>query len=202
MPLLGLAPGPIERVRADVAVVPLFAGERPLRAAAGRVDWRLCGRLSHLFAAGRLSGEIGEAVLIPGGGGMRATRVLGVGLGERARVDAVLWEGWVTDVLERSRALGAQHAVVALPEIADALTERLAVFAKRAARVERPAEIALAPEPADAPGVADWLRGAARRSRPEGLEIRAPAEMRSPHGADPTPSGAVSSHAPAGRFTR
>ena len=46
MPQLALAPGPIERIRADVAVVPLFAGERPLRAAAGRVDWRLCGRLS------------------------------------------------------------------------------------------------------------------------------------------------------------
>src|SRR5215468_4661081 len=59
MAQLGLAPGPIERVRADVAVVALFAGERPLRAAAGRVDWRLCGRLSHLFAAGRLSGAIG-----------------------------------------------------------------------------------------------------------------------------------------------
>ena len=55
MPLLGLAPGSIERVRADLAVVPLFAGERPLLGAAGRVDWRLCGRLSHLFAAGHLS---------------------------------------------------------------------------------------------------------------------------------------------------
>jgi len=202
MPLLGLAPGPIERVRADLAVVPLFAGERPLLAAAGRVDWRLCGRLSHLFAAGRLSGEVGEAVLIPGGGGMRAARVLAVGLGERARIDAALWEGWVTDVLERSRALCARHSVVALPEIADALAERLAVFAKRAAGFERPAEIALAPEPAETPGVADWLRAAARRSRPEGLEILPPAEARSPHGADAAPSGSVSSHAPAGRSTR
>jgi hypothetical protein len=85
--LLGLAPGPIERVPADVAVVALFAGERPLRAAAGRVDWRLCGRLSHLFASGRLTGVEGEAVLIPGGGGMRAPRVMGVGFGERARAD-------------------------------------------------------------------------------------------------------------------
>ena len=83
MPQLGLAPGPIERVRADVAVVPLFANERPLRAAAGRVDWRLCGRLSHLFAAGRLAGAVGEAVLIPGGGGISAPRILGLGAGDQ-----------------------------------------------------------------------------------------------------------------------
>src|SRR5438093_7108686 len=101
MAQIGLAPGPIERVRADVAVVPLFANERPLRAAAGRVDWRLCGRLSHLFAAGRLSGAVGEAVLIPGGGGIFAPRVLGVGAGERDPIDAALWERWVIDALER-----------------------------------------------------------------------------------------------------
>ena len=88
MPLLALAPGPIERVRADVAIVPLFAGERPLRAAAGRVDWRLCGRLSHLFAAGRLTGAAGEAVLIPGGGGIFSPRVIGLGAGERGQIDA------------------------------------------------------------------------------------------------------------------
>jgi Cytosol aminopeptidase family, N-terminal domain len=84
MPQLGMAPGPIERIRADLAVVPLFEGERPLRAAAGRVDWRLCGRLSHLLADGHLSGAVGEAVLIPGGGGVCAPRVLGLGAGRRA----------------------------------------------------------------------------------------------------------------------
>src|SRR6185295_18830124 len=121
MPQLGLAPAPIERVRADLAVVPLFAHERPLRAAAGRVDWRLCGRLSHLFAEGRLSGAVGEAVLLPGGGGICAPRVLGVGARERARIDAAAWASWVADALARSRGLAAQSAVIALPELEVAL---------------------------------------------------------------------------------
>ena len=51
------------------------------------------------------------------------------------------------------------------------------------AQVELPAEIEIAPEPADAPGTADWLRGAARRARPEGLEIRLPNEPIAPQGA-------------------
>ncbi len=202
MPQLSLAPGPIERVRADLAVVPLFASERPLRAAAGRVDWRLCGRLSHLFAAGRLSGAVGEAVLIPGGGGIFAPRVLGIGAGERDRIDAALWERWLEDALARSRALAARRAVIALPELSVALTERLAVLAKRVACIELPTEIEIAPEPVDAPGTADWLRGAARRSRPEGLEICAPAEPATPQGVDPEPPRAWSSQESASRSTR
>jgi Cytosol aminopeptidase family, N-terminal domain len=203
MPQLALAPGPIERIRADVAVVPLFAGERPLRAAAGRVDWRLCGRLSHLLAAGRLAGAIGEAVLIPGGGGMCALRVLGVGAGDRDQIDAALFERWVDDALARARSLAARRAVIALPELAIALGERLTVVAKSVARIELPEVVEIAPEPSDAPGALDWLRGAARRARPEGLEIAAPVESSSaPHGATHEPSRTWSSQESAGRSTR
>jgi cytosol aminopeptidase family protein len=202
MPQLGLAPGPIERVRADLAVVPLFASERPLRAAAGRVDWRLCGRLSHLFAEGRLSGVVGEAVLLPGGGGICAPRVLGIGAGERAQIDAAAWASWLADALERSRGLSAQCAVIALPELELALAERLSQLAQSLARIEFPSEIEIAPEPVDASGTADWLRGAARRSRPEGLEIRSPNEPIAPQGVDPDSARGWSSQEPAGRFSR
>ena len=202
MPQIALAPGPIERVRADLAVVPLFANERPLRAAAGRVDWRLCGRLSHLFAAGRLSGAVGEAVLIPGGGGIFAPRVLGLGAGKREQIDAVAWSGWVADALERARSLAAARSVLALPELEIALAERLALLAKCVARVELPGEVEIAPEPGEAPGAADWLRGAARRARPEGLEIRSPDETVSPQGADLDSRRARSSQESAGRSTR
>jgi hypothetical protein len=200
--LLGLAPGPIERVHADVAVVALFAGERPLRAAAGRVDWRLCGRLSHLFAAGRLAGVEGEAVLIPGGGGMRAPRVMGVGFGERARADAQRWERWVADALERVAELSAHSAVIALPEVEGSLSERLSVLAKRLASCERPVEVEIAPEPAEASGTLEWLRSAARRSRTGSLVIRPPGDLQVPQGVDPVPQGGWSSTAPAGRSSR
>ena len=199
--MLGLAPGPIERVHADVAIVALFAGERPLRAAAGRVDWRLCGRLSHLFAAGRLAGVEGEAVLIPGGGGMRALRVMGVGFGERARADAQRWERWVSDVIERAGELAARRAVIALPEVEVVLQERLSAFARRLATCDLPVEVEIAAEPTEVTGTADWMRSSARRSRPNSPLVIRPPEAPSP-GVERLPQGAWSSTAPAGRSSR
>ena len=166
---LGLASGPIERVVADVAVVPLFASERPLRDAAGRVDWRLCGRLSHLFAAARLDGIAGEAVLIPGGGGLRAPRVLGLGLGLREELDGVRWQQWIADALLRAGALAARHAVIALPESGPALAGRLDALAACADREPSPEVVSLAPEPGDLDAAGEWLRAAVRRGRPAGL---------------------------------
>src|SRR5437667_11101312 len=43
----------------------IFTDERPLRGAAGLCDWRLCGRLSRLLRADRLSGREDEVVLLP-----------------------------------------------------------------------------------------------------------------------------------------
>src|SRR5262249_59539619 len=53
-----------EQAKVDCLVVAFFSDERPLRESAGRADWRLCGRLSQLLAAGRLTGRRGEAVLV------------------------------------------------------------------------------------------------------------------------------------------
>ena len=136
--------------------------------------------------------------MIPGGGGS-AHRVAGIAPAGAKRRGCSGSAGWrIPRGAWRWRRANRRRGA----EIADALAERLAVFGKHAARFEIPEEIALAPEPAEAPGVAEWLRAASRRSQPEGLVIRAPAEMRSPQGADTALSGAGSSHAPAGRSTR
>ena len=47
----------------DALVVPLWADVRPLRGAAGLLDWRLNGRLSQLLREGRLLGAAGEKLL-------------------------------------------------------------------------------------------------------------------------------------------
>jgi len=171
--VLRLAAGPIERVSADVAVVPLFAGERPLRDTAGRIDWRLCGRLSHLFAARRLDGASGEAVLVPGGGGVRARLVLGLGLGERPAVADLRepaspadstspssassrsassrsassgwerWPAWCGDALARARALDARHVALGVPGFGPALPERLAELLAAAGETEGTFDLAL-----------------------------------------------------------
>ena len=125
-----------------------------------------------------------------------------MGAGERARIDAAAWASWLADALARSRGLAAQRAVIALPELEVALGERLSQLAQSLAGIELPSEIEIAPEPVDAPGTVDWLRGAARRSRPEGLEIRAPNEPTAPQGAPTDTARGWSSQESAGRFSR
>ena len=185
MPQLGLAPGPIERVRADVAVVPLFAGERPLRAAAGRVDWRLCGRLSHLFARGtalrrgRRSGAASRAAAACARRACSAWARASARGSTRRR-----WASWVADALARRAGSRAQRAVIALPELEVRARRAARACSRRASRGSScPPRSRSRPSRSTRRARSDWLRGAARRSRPEGLEIRAPERTgRSPGG--------------------
>ena len=68
---------PVERVRADLLVAPFFAGERPLRGAAGRLDWRLCGHLSEMLRRNAFDGAEGDLILVPTGASARAPRACG-----------------------------------------------------------------------------------------------------------------------------
>ena len=66
----------------DTLVLSVFKSDRPLRGAAGLVDWRLCGRLSRMLKANRATAEAGETILMPPGRRLRFQRVLWFGLGE------------------------------------------------------------------------------------------------------------------------
>jgi hypothetical protein len=109
-----------ERARADLLAVPVFSDERPLRGGAGRADWRLCGRLSKLVAAGRLRGRLGEAVLAASFGGLAAPLVLALGQGARGDFDAVGLQAFASEAVRRALAL--RVATLALP-MPDATSE-------------------------------------------------------------------------------
>jgi hypothetical protein len=67
----------------DALALSFFGDERPLRGVAGLCDWRLCGRLSRLLRAGRLSGLRGEVTMLPPPGGrLPFGRLFFFGLGE------------------------------------------------------------------------------------------------------------------------
>ncbi|HVK77452.1 MAG TPA: M17 family peptidase N-terminal domain-containing protein [Kofleriaceae bacterium] len=87
--------------RRDALLLPVFADERPLRGAAGLTDWRLCGRLTRLVRARRLSGARGETVMLPPGRRLTFTRIFLFGLGEsRGYNDDKLRKDvrWMTEV--------------------------------------------------------------------------------------------------------
>lgn len=106
---------PFERIAADLAVAGFFLDERPLRGAAGRADWRLCGLVSELVGSGRLRGKMGEATLVPTLGRMGARSVLLLGLGRRSSFRVGRARDTSHAAVERGLALRARTLVIAPP---------------------------------------------------------------------------------------
>ena len=182
---LSLAADPIEQVEADVVVVTFFGDDRPLRGNASRVDWRLCGRLSHLLAEDRVSGKVGDAVLVPTLGGMRAPLVIALGLGPARAFDARRCRAAARDAFERAHRLRARSAALALLELGgeemgigvrmDALLRGiLGPTASDAAGDLESFELQLVSAPEEQPAALEWLRSSRRRGLPAGVEIAVP----------------------------
>jgi len=103
---------PVERAGGDLAVAGFFEGDRPLRGAAGRADWRLCGLVSKALLEQRCLGAPGEEILVPTLGRMRVPRVLFVGLGERGSFDRQALAKSSEEAVQRGLDMGAQRLVL------------------------------------------------------------------------------------------
>ncbi len=97
---------PLERSRVELVVTAFFCDELPLRGGVGRADWRMCGLISDQILAGRMKGDVGEALLVPTSGRMRARRVMVLGLGDRGNYRLAEIRDGVRDAVERSIGLG------------------------------------------------------------------------------------------------
>ncbi len=106
---------PLERAAVEVAVAHLFETDRPLRGAAGRADWRLCGQLSALVAAGHLTGRRRDALLVPTRGRLQAPRLLLLGLGRPEQFGPEALRAAGEEAVERLLALRVRSAALALP---------------------------------------------------------------------------------------
>jgi hypothetical protein len=108
-------PRRLDELRADALVLPYFAEERPLRGAAGIVDWRLRGQLSKLRLRGRLTGAPRERVLVPGRPLTTFDKVFLFGLGPEAALDAAGAELACRGILEMLDACLVRSVVLVLP---------------------------------------------------------------------------------------
>jgi hypothetical protein len=183
---VGAAHAAIHRVRVELAVVGFFQDERPLQAAAGQVDWRLCGTLSHLIRAGRLDGKAGDAVLIPAGGGLFASQVMALGLGARHAFDLSAARSAIVDALARATALRVRSVALPFPFAGrgdrdlglDALLDGASEARRAGGDGFAPAVLALVSAPGARPELIRALR-AREATAPPGLRIRLPEERRS-----------------------
>jgi hypothetical protein len=174
---LELHEGPIERTPAELAVVGLFVEDRPLRGEAGRMDWRLCGRLSSLLAARTLSAERGAAALVQSSGGLATPFVMALGLGSRAGFDLEAGSAFVREAVGRGLRLGAGSLALGLPAPPRAdLASRLeaALRSALASLAECPAELQLrlVTGPAERAPASDLLPALARRVATRGVTLR------------------------------
>ena len=100
---------------ADLLAVGFYSDVRPLRGAAGLLDWRLDGRLSALIVAGHLTGAAEEQLLIPSRKRLPWTLTLACGLGPTATMDESRLQRAVGRTLVTMRGMGLQRLAIALP---------------------------------------------------------------------------------------
>ncbi|MGB3050761.1 MAG: M17 family peptidase N-terminal domain-containing protein [Polyangiales bacterium] len=112
---ISAAPGSLDELQTEVIVLPFFSDERPLRGAAGLIDWRLCGALSRKLMAGYLRGTFGEKALLANLGKLKSDRLLLVGLGESASFDHSVAQKACALIAEALREAQVSTAALALP---------------------------------------------------------------------------------------
>ena len=99
----------------DLLAVGFPSDVRPLRGAAGLLDWRFDGRLSALIVAGDLSGAPDEQLLIPSNRRLPWRLTLAVGLGPSAELDETRSARMIHRTLLTMRGLGLRRLALALP---------------------------------------------------------------------------------------
>ncbi|MDH3201598.1 MAG: hypothetical protein OEM15_11960 [Myxococcales bacterium] len=105
----------LDQLQTEVILLPFFEDERPLRGAAGLVDWRLCGALSRRLAGGDLRGNFGEkswAITLPK---LKAERLLLFGLGQSKAFDRRVAEEACALIAKAINEAKLATAALALP---------------------------------------------------------------------------------------
>ena len=105
----------LDRLHAELVVLPFFEDERPLRGASGLIDWRLCGAISRKILAGYLDGRFGEQGLLANPARLRADGLLFFGLGRNEAFDESRARAACTSIAEAVREARTSSVALALP---------------------------------------------------------------------------------------
>lgn len=109
------ASSPIVAIDAEILALSFFEDERPLRRAAGMVDWRMNGALSRLILEGKLSGLKGESMLMSTDGRIAAERLLLFGLGESRDFNPEKYQELLQQFIKTVTKLKFRKVAVAIP---------------------------------------------------------------------------------------
>lgn len=105
----------VDEASVELCACTIWSDERPLHGFAGLLDWRLAGRLSALIKAGFVTGEAGEALLVPGKPHVPFEKVLVLGLGKRSGFGDGVFRSAVLHIARALEGMRVRRAVVELP---------------------------------------------------------------------------------------
>lgn len=117
--------------RAEAICLLVAEDERPLRGAAGYLDWRLCGALSRVLKDNFFSGRPDERLLMPTQGKVPAQRLFAVGLGPSRSVTALGLENALGATAQMLLKAQAKTVALALPHLPQFAEETMATLLKR-----------------------------------------------------------------------
>jgi hypothetical protein len=113
----------LDELDSEVLMCSVWSDTRPSHGVAGLCDFRLGGWISSLERKGRITGALGEAVLLPGKPRLPFEKLVIFGAGRRASFDERVLELLVERILRTADDLGARAVVLELPGRHDALIE-------------------------------------------------------------------------------
>lgn len=73
-----------KKIETEALIVGFYEDVRPLKGAAGELDWLLCGVLSSLILTNKVRGSLGDVALVTSQGKLPVQKIFLVGLGRRA----------------------------------------------------------------------------------------------------------------------
>ncbi len=152
--------------RGDLLAVYMWEDVRPLRGAAGLLDWRLCGKVSGLIQSGRLTGAEGEQLLLPSAGRLPWRFVMVMGLGPRVGFSGARFRKALLRLFTAARGIGVHDVALAPPgRDVDALPARRAldlILAEARAKETRGwfERLTVVDAASVQKELVDWIRGA------------------------------------------
>jgi Cytosol aminopeptidase family, N-terminal domain len=105
----------LDEIDCEILACSVFSDARPSHGLAGLCDWRLAGRISDLERKGLVTGDLGEAVMLPGKPRLTFDKILLFGAGPRASFDEETFQALVLQMLAAMEGLSARASVVELP---------------------------------------------------------------------------------------
>lgn len=142
----------LDALKSEALAVPFFEDERPLCGVVGLADWRLCGKISRLVIEGRISGSLGETLLLSARPRLPFEKLFVFGVGPKDTFGPAVFEHETRRMLAALAQARVRAPLLALPGRALDLIDparAMELFLRVAVSLGEPDEVTLV-EPIEA----------------------------------------------------